>query len=126
MENETAKIIKARLLAMRKTQGWLAEVAGVSVNAVSKWTKTGKIGRANVQAVADALEITADQLLAGTDQVIFEVVPIGQTTLERLSPDEKEVLEEYRRSTTDGKLMIFGSAKSAPKASPLRSIKRIN
>lgn len=39
------------------------------------------------------------------------------TTLERLTADEKHIIELYRRATPDGRLMIFGAATVAPKDS---------
>ena len=50
---------------MKKGQAWLAEKTGVSINAVSKWTKTGKIARKNVPVIALALGISVDELLNG-------------------------------------------------------------
>lgn len=57
------KVIKHRLAELGKTQGWLAERAGVSNNAVSKWIKTGKISRENAIVVAVHLKITVSDLL---------------------------------------------------------------
>jgi transcriptional regulator with XRE-family HTH domain len=123
MSLETGKIIKTRLQDLKKKQAWLAEKAGVSINAVSKWTKTGKLAREHVQAVADALEISADELLAGTP--ILELVPAGDTTIERLNANEKHLLELYRRSTDVGKMGVIGMAESVPKL-PARSLRRPN
>jgi DNA-binding transcriptional regulator YdaS (Cro superfamily) len=58
------KVILRRLKEMTSTQSWLAETVGVSVNAVSKWIWVGEISALNAKAVADALEITLDELLA--------------------------------------------------------------
>ena len=117
-----------RLKDLGKTQGWLAEniktadkPSGLSINAISKWTKTGKIAREHVQQVADLLEITADQLLAGSP--LIEQVPIGETTIERLAADEKHLLDLYRGSTQDGKSGVIGMATLAPKL-PVRSLRR--
>lgn len=118
MNSATGKIIKTRLEAMEKTQGWLAEIAGVSINAVSKWTKTGKIGRSQVPVVAKALGITADQLLRG-DLAGAEpsTGPAG------ISAVEHRLLTLYREADDRGKLAMQASweeyARSARAASSL-------
>lgn len=63
--NALGQTIKSRLSALGKTQGWLAERADVSHNAVSKWIKTGKISRENAVLVAQALSCSVDELLLG-------------------------------------------------------------
>lgn len=57
------KVILSELKRMDQTQAWLAENAGVSENAVSKWVATGKISRTNVSKVAALLGVSSDQLL---------------------------------------------------------------
>lgn len=117
MSSPLGKIIKARLTEIGKTQEWLAEQTGVSKNAVSKWIKEGKISRVNAVEAARVLKLTADQLLLG--QPLTDVSPSNDTTLERVDAEEKRLLELYRRSTRDGKLMIYGAATVAPKDSEL-------
>jgi transcriptional regulator with XRE-family HTH domain len=124
MKNQTGKIIKDRLEALEKTQGWLAEKAGVSINAVSKWTKDGKIGRKNVPVVAEALGLTTDQLLIGA--VVLDEVPTGDETLERLNSEERHLIELYRGATQDGRTMILGTAGLAPKVPVLSTRRRPN
>jgi transcriptional regulator with XRE-family HTH domain len=63
MENLIGIFIKTRLKELKQTQGWLAEKAGVSNVAVTKWIKSGKISRENAVLVADALNTTIDKLL---------------------------------------------------------------
>lgn len=63
--NALGQSIKLKLSALRKSQGWLAEQAGVSDNAVSKWIKTGKISREKAVLVAQALSCSVDDLLLG-------------------------------------------------------------
>jgi transcriptional regulator with XRE-family HTH domain len=108
--NESDNLIKARLRDLGKTQGWLAEIAGVSVNAVSKWTKNGPIARENVVAVADALGITADQLLKGTQP------PADQRSdLVKLSAIEQRILALYNGADDRGKLDMLASIEEIAK-----------
>lgn len=114
MNSLLGNIIKQRLADLDETQEWLAEKCGVSKNAVSKWIKVGKISRANAVEAARVLGLTVDQLLG---QSLVDVSPPSETTLERLDVQEKRLLELYRQSTKDGKLMIYGAATVAPKES---------
>lgn len=68
MENAIGQIILARLKELEKTQAWLAEKAGVSNTAVTKWLKSGKISRNSAIKVAIALNISADLLLGIDDR----------------------------------------------------------
>lgn len=117
MSTELAKVIKSRLKELQKNQMWLAEKAGVSVVAVSKWTTTGKIARDRLPAVAEALGLTTDQLLRA------DVSPIEpeKTWLERITMDEKEMLELYRMCSSEGQVMLKGAARVAPQAPPPRT-----
>lgn len=115
---------------MGKTRGWLAENMtseekphGLSINAISKWTKTGNIAREHVQQAADLLGISADQLLAGDP--LLELVPVEETTIERLTSEEKYLLELYRGSTEDGKKGVMSLATHSPKL-PARSLRNPN
>lgn len=64
MENKyTAEMISRRLAELGKTQEWLAEICGVSIMAVSKWTRTGKISRDNARVCARALGVSLGELL---------------------------------------------------------------
>lgn len=130
MSAETGKLIKAKLKELGKTQGWLAEQitvpgkdGGVSINAVSKWTKTGKIARAHVQQVADILGVSADQLLSGAP--LLELAPPSETTIERLDAEEKKLIDLYRASTKAGHFVIMNAANIAPKL-PARLLRRPN
>ena len=111
--NEIGKIIKVRLGELDETQEWLAERVGVSKNAVSKWIKSGKISRENAIKVSQVLKVSSDRLLMGQNAV--EQSPPSETTLERVDADEKRLLELYRQSTQDGKMMVYGAAMVAPK-----------
>jgi transcriptional regulator with XRE-family HTH domain len=113
MSTKIAKVIKTRLKELKRNQAWLAEIAGVSIAAVSKWTKTGNISRDRVPVVAEALGLSTDQLL----QVDSAPAEPERTWLERLTADEKEMLELYRRCSHEGQLMLKGAARVAPQAS---------
>lgn len=116
MNADIAKLVKDRMRTLGKNQAWLAEQVGVSIAAVSKWTTTGKISRENVPSVAKALGVTTDQLL-GNDSTPAEP---ERTWLERLTMDEKEMLELYRRCSMEGQVMLKGAARVAPQAGPRR------
>ena len=113
MDTTIGKIIASKLKSLRKSQGWLAEEVGVSINAVSKWTRTGKISREKAILVATVLDLSLDQLvgrdIADTNGELEEV------GLERVSPDEAELLQRFRLSTKEGKSLIKIMADSAPK-----------
>lgn len=130
MSTETGKIIKARLKQMGKTQRWLAENIktpdkedGLSINAVSKWTKTGQISRVYIQQVADLLGITTDQLLGG--EPLMELIPPEETTIERLNAEEKELLDLYRGTGKESRQIIMSTARITPKL-PARAVRRPN
>lgn len=110
MSEYTAKLVKSRLKSMGKRQAWLAEKTGVSINAVSKWTKDGKIATKNLQAVADALEISADQLLSGS---VGLSVALEESTLERVNAEERALLEQYRSRSAGGRKFVRDAANIA-------------
>jgi len=105
--SEIGNIIKARLKELGKTQGWLAEAAGVSNNAVSLWIRRGSIALDNATVVAGVLGITVDQLLGGGR------APDGpqdsRTDLVKLSPVERRVLALFRGADDRGKLEMLSS-----------------
>lgn len=57
------ELILVRLRHLDRTQPWLAEACGVSVNAVTKWIYTGQISTRNARAAATALGVTMEELL---------------------------------------------------------------
>lgn len=63
MVTDVGKAIQAALDRLGKTQAWLAEEAGVSNNAVSKWINLGKISAKNIPKAALILGIDPRQLL---------------------------------------------------------------
>lgn len=98
--------------AIGMSRAWLAEKVGVSIAAVSKWMTDGRVARDNVPRVAEALGLTTDQLLG-----VGTVTTGPETTwLERVSADEKEMLELYRLCSEEGRLMLKGAAREGSKA----------
>lgn len=101
------KVIVRELRRLGQTQAWLAEQAGVSENAVSKWIATGKISRTNVPKVASLLEVSSDQLLSPseTDELDREWRLLSPTLKARLlaivrdirGNEEEEAPERPRR-----------------------------
>lgn len=102
--NEADNIIKTRLREMEKTQGWLAEKTGVSINAVSKWTKGGRIAPENIVAVAYALGVTADELLKGS-----QVEGDSSSDLVTLNAIERRILALYNGTSDRGKLDMLSA-----------------
>lgn len=107
---KSGNIIKTRLRELKQPQAWLAEKAGVSINAVSKWTKGGPIAAANVVAVANALGITADQLLTGA-----QVVTDSRSDLVRLNAIERRILALYNATTDRAKLDMLSAIEDIAK-----------
>lgn len=75
-------------------------------------------------APLDEEKITDEPAPGGTDRTHSSKTKTNApastgTTLERLDVDEKRLLELYRRSTKDGKTIIFGAATVAPKTDDL-------
>jgi transcriptional regulator with XRE-family HTH domain len=97
--------------AIGMSQAWLAEKVGVSITAVSKWTRDGKVARDNVPRVAAALGLTTDQLLGPGAPADAEA-----TWSEWVNADEKEMLELYRLCSQEGRLMLKGAAREGSKA----------
>ena len=109
MSENIGKLIAGRLKAMGKGQAWLAESVGVSVNAVSKWTKSGKISRENVPRVAELLELTVSELVSGKVQA-----PIQRnegSKLERLDANEALWLSLLRECGPGERELLLAHAK---------------
>lgn len=67
--------VKARRKALKRSQGWLAEKMGVSINAVSKWENGGDASLSNIRQIARHLGCSIGYLAGDqTDQHIAEVV----------------------------------------------------
>lgn len=105
--SEIGKNIKARLQELGETQGWLAEIAGVSNMAVSNWIKLGSMSLDNAIGVADALGITLDELVKGDAASKGPGEPRGD--LVKVSPIERRVLTLFRSEDDRGKLEMLSS-----------------
>ena len=117
MEKHAGTIIRTRLIQLEKTQQWLADEVGCSINAVSKWTKTGKISRINAVLVSRVLGISLDDLLSGSS--IADASDQDELSLERLTSSEAQLMQLYRRLTPAGRDMLLAAAGAAPKK-PIR------
>lgn len=112
----TGKLIARRLDEMDKTQEWLAEKVGVSINAVSKWTRTGKISRDNAVLAARALGLTVDELLhEQPEEMKKEKLDEKSLHLVYLTTEELALVTEFRESTQVGKAMIVAAARAVDK-----------
>lgn len=65
MVTALGSVILEALERLQQNQYWLAEQAGVSAQAVTKWIQTGQISRANATEVARILGVSLDALLGG-------------------------------------------------------------
>lgn len=101
MSEKIGKLIASRLKAMGKGQAWLAEKAEVSVNAVSKWTKTGKIARERVAHVAELLGVSVDELVSG--EIKLEPAPSSFMDLRVVSAEEMRLLTAFRLADERGR-----------------------
>lgn len=112
----TAELIKRRLLEMDRTQEWLAEKVGVSINAVSKWTRTGQISRENAVLAAKALGITVGELFQEQSE---DMRPdkFNQKSLQLvyLTDEEMKLVTHYRESTEVGRAMLMAAGESVQK-----------
>lgn len=113
MINKIGYVIAAKLRDTQKTQEWLADQVGVSINAVSKWTKEGKISRANAVKVAGALDISINALLGGMEAAPSEPQSMD---LVYVSREESRLLTRYRECTSDGRKQLMLAADSMPKS----------
>lgn len=104
MSEKIGKLIASRLKALGKKQAWLAENAEVSINAVSKWTKSGKIARERIARVAELLEVSADELVAG--EVKAESQPSSFMDMKATSAEEMRILTAFRLADERGQDQI--------------------
>ena len=123
MSENVAKSVREGLRALGKGQAWLAEELGVSINAVSKWCRTGNISRANIPKVAEKLrlplsdfyEISHAQSLHPPHQDTHDsIAPLAtdeirrtsksskdESRIERVNADESELLQYFRGYSSD-------------------------
>lgn len=88
-----ARILGA-LKQKEQTQLWLAEQAGVTPQAVTKWLRTGKIGRDRAVRVAAVLGLSVDSLLSGDDSVMTQwMLPVFRDLPAELAAETLDFLE---------------------------------
>lgn len=125
MENYTGDLIARRLAELDKTQEWLAEKVGVSINAVSKWTRTGKISRDNAKLVAKALEVSVGTLLHEEEkEYLTQKVNISDLQLVYLTTEEIRLVTAYREATDLGKTMLMAAVAAIPKKNVSEVVKK--
>lgn len=109
-------VISEYLRERKLSQEWLAEQVGVSIVAVSKWTRTGKISRPNAIKVAEILHISVDELYGrNKDGVGQAPVTTQALTLTYVDPEEMQLLTWYREANDMGKELIKAACEHAPK-----------
>ncbi|MDR1398624.1 MAG: helix-turn-helix transcriptional regulator [Treponema sp.] len=93
--------VRQRLVALGKSQTWLAEQSGVKRTAINNGigrSAEGKMSSPSVEsayAIARVLDTTVEHLLTGQD-------PHG------LAPDERELVDSYRRLDDRDRQEVFG------------------
>lgn len=103
------KAAAERLRAAMKTAGIsntvLAEAAGVSVQAVTGWLKTGKIARERIPVVAATVQRSVDWLLTGREPArIREQRAVYEGGV--YSGDEQILIEKYRSLSPEDRIRL--------------------
>jgi transcriptional regulator with XRE-family HTH domain len=86
--------LKSAIAAAKVPKTTLATKCGVSDQAVTGWTKTGRISKKNLPAIAQALNVSVNWLLTGEDD---DRQPGNDAVA--LSPQEMALLELFRDLT---------------------------
>jgi transcriptional regulator with XRE-family HTH domain len=95
--NKIGLKIKAAIEAKGITQMALAEIIGVSNNAVTKWIKTGQIGKENIPKIAEALNLSiADFFDAPEGDLVHALYLLKDPKLRALL-FASENLSEYKK-----------------------------
>ena len=117
MENYTGDLIARRLAELDKTQEWLAEKVGVSINAVSKWTRTGRISRDNAKLAAKALGVSVGALLQEEVETVPTVKKVDNSGIQLvyLTGEELNLVTAFREATEIGRAMLVAAATAVPK-----------
>lgn len=115
-KNYTGQLIAHRLLEMNRTQEWLAEKVGVSINAVSKWTRTSKISRENAVLVAKAIGVSVGELLQEQPEDM-RTSKFDEKSLQLvyLTNEELKLVTAFRESTDVGRAMLMAAADTVDK-----------
>jgi len=86
MSNSIARRFRQALDDSNLTYQELADIVGVTPQAVYKWTRTGKIARKHIEPVCKAINVSIEWLLADSNE---------------LTKDERDILSMYRSMTED-------------------------
>lgn len=89
--------IKAKLLAKGLTQMALADIVGVSNNAVTKWIKTGQVGKENIPKVAAALDMLVMDFLDMQDDDLVHALYLLNDPKLRAILLAAELLSEHKK-----------------------------
>lgn len=88
--------LREALESSTKSQKDLADLFVISEAAVSKWLRSGKIGRDRLPILARFLDISLIWFLSGEG-------PMREPTIEYITADERRLLEKYRAMDEEGK-----------------------
>lgn len=89
--------IKTALEAKGITQMALAELVGVSNNAVTKWVKTGKVAKENIPKVAAALGMSIADFFDGPEDDLVHAIYLLQDKKLRQLLYAAEPLSDYKK-----------------------------
>lgn len=110
--------IKAAIEAKGITQTALAEIVGVSNNAVTKWIRTGKVSKKNIPKVAHALGMSSTDFLDAQEDgdlaralrilkdpklraLFFVAEPLAEYELDFLIQKSIEIAEHPKQNKND-------------------------
>jgi transcriptional regulator with XRE-family HTH domain len=129
MSENVAKTVRESLRALGKNQQWLADELEVSVNAVSKWCRTGQISRDKIPKVAALLQrplsdffpnapelrpapgIDLDEPDTATAGTSEQRALDKDSHLERVNSQECELLRFFREGSDEARAALLNNAR---------------
>jgi transcriptional regulator with XRE-family HTH domain len=93
--------LKSAIAAAKVPKTALATACGVSDQAVTGWTKTGRISKKNLPTIAKALQVSVHWLLTGEESA--PALPPNAANEDALSRQEQIILELFRDLTDNQK-----------------------